>query len=242
VPVVASRIVPSAPNAFGAIATAPEGSPELRPRPPRIALYIALIAVIVGMLGVCVSILARMRSPVSPASAPAVAVAEAPRPATSDPGVKDSPADGPKAPLSAEVTLNLGARPGEARLYLDDVPLSSNPLKKSVARDSNPHTLRAEAIGYTTRTMAITFDGDKDVMIALDRSGAGRTTVTYAPPRHDSRNPPPTTAPASPPSTSVVASPPVASPVTSSSPSMGEVELPKPIKKPTRSVDTAQPW
>jgi len=54
--------------------------------------------------------------------------------------------------------VKLKASPPEARLFLDDAPLPSNPFSSRFPRDGAAHRLRVEAPGYTTRHELISFD------------------------------------------------------------------------------------
>jgi serine/threonine-protein kinase len=128
----------------------------------------------------------------------------------------DKPADKPAAaekPASAgEVEIVLGFQPAEAKIFLDDKPLPSNPWKGKVARDAAAHTLRVEAAGYATLTEAVTPDRDLSIakMLTKDLTADKRLA-----PRHGVAAPPP--------------------------PPPEDMAKP-PAKKPTRSLDTSNPY
>ncbi len=214
---------------------------------------VAAMALFVGLLGLGASLVMRSSfgggggsaSPgttASPATSASAVTAAAPPPAP--------------APGIGAVTISLGAKPSEAKLYLDDTLLPSNPLKRTVMRDGQPHAVRAEAFGYVTRSVAITFDSDKEVVLALDRSTtsapppmvvrggvAPRGASPASPANNPGINPP---APSPSPPSAPVAAPPAATPASNGNANakqggIQEVDLPK-GKKPVRPVDSTQPW
>ena len=72
--------------------------------------------------------------------------------------------------------LIVKAVPADARLYLDDEPLSTNPTTMVITLDGSKHRLRAEAIGYASRAELVLYDRAKvNVMLTLDRDKAGST-------------------------------------------------------------------
>jgi eukaryotic-like serine/threonine-protein kinase len=131
-------------------------------------------------------------------------------------------------PVVTEVNISFAARPREAVIFLDDEPLASNPARRSVPRDGSQHTVRVEAKGHATRTVTVLYDGEKELVVALDRAvvatpavGPQRpTTPTHVP------SPPP---PAPPPATTV------APPATPPSPNVTPVD-PRP-KRPDVRID-----
>ena len=158
-------------------------------------------------------------------------------PAKTAVSVPSAVAEPPMSAAPAEVTISVAARPADAKLYLDDVVLASNPIKLKLVRDGRPHALRAEAAGHTTRSVATTFDLDKEVILALDR--AATPTRAWAPargePKASSAAPPVAASPAAPKET---AGPAVPVPTTKN---MDELDT-KRTKRPIRALDTAQPW
>jgi hypothetical protein len=86
------------------------------------------------------------------------------------------------------VTITLTASPLEAKLYLDDEPLPSNPFSKRILPDSDAHVIRAQAPGYSARKESLSFDKDTSVILRLERtkatastSGARRTSSSDKP-------------------------------------------------------------
>ncbi|MFO0755825.1 MAG: serine/threonine-protein kinase [Byssovorax sp.] len=71
------------------------------------------------------------------------------------------------ASAPAAVTLKLAATPPEAKLFLDDKPLESNPWKGSLPVDAKMHKLRIEAPGYLTRVEDIEIDRDRAMELSL---------------------------------------------------------------------------
>jgi serine/threonine-protein kinase len=69
-----------------------------------------------------------------------------------------SAAPPPETPAAALCEVKLKASPAEARLFLDDAPLPSNPFSSRFPRDGAAHRLRVEAPGYATRNELISFD------------------------------------------------------------------------------------
>ena len=57
------------------------------------------------------------------------------------------------SPGSTEVEVNIAAYPQEAKLYLDDRLLMSNPFKAKLAKDPASHRLRIEAPGFVGRAL-----------------------------------------------------------------------------------------
>ena len=151
--------------------------------------------------------------------------------------------------LPGSVTLSFEAKPVEAKLYLDDVAIGQNPFKQAFKRDGKSHTFRGEATGYVTRSVALNFDSDKEIVLALDKAEKSASFAALA--RGPSASPPSPHAgrPAAPKtplpqdSQPPVPSAPAVASVVSAAPSSGmqEVELPK-SKRPPRPVDTGRPW
>jgi eukaryotic-like serine/threonine-protein kinase len=72
---------------------------------------------------------------------------------------------------AGETSLEISVTPLNARLFLDDRPLGSNPFQGKLARNGANHILRAEAPGYRTREMQITLDKDRSIDFALQSVG-----------------------------------------------------------------------
>jgi eukaryotic-like serine/threonine-protein kinase len=93
--------------------------------------------------------------------------------------VKDDEVD----PFGNKLTaLTSKALPAGSRLYLDNVLLPTNPATAKYPRDGKPHQLRAEAVGFVTKTQNITFDSPRvNVAITLDRDPRPATPARATP-------------------------------------------------------------
>jgi serine/threonine-protein kinase len=67
------------------------------------------------------------------------------------------------------VAVNLSARPVEAKLYLDDIALETNPFSAEMPRDGAMHHVRAEAPGYVASRTEIILDRDAAIVLALEK-------------------------------------------------------------------------
>jgi serine/threonine-protein kinase len=74
-------------------------------------------------------------------------------------------AEAPPAPTSA--TIEFKVTPGEAKLFLDDEPLPSNPTSKVLHVDSSVHRLRATADGFNSATAEFTVTRDTSLSLEL---------------------------------------------------------------------------
>src|SRR5260221_25107 len=74
---------------------------------------------------------------------------------------------------ATKVSLRLSASPSEAKLYLDNEQLPSNPYTGAMTADGNQHTVPAEAQGYSSSSTAFILDRDADIVLALERSKTG---------------------------------------------------------------------
>lgn len=86
--------------------------------------------------------------------------------------------------LSADqsVELSVSATPAQARLFLDNRPLPSNPYKGQLSKDNANHLVRAEAVGYRTATLNVRLDRNTENMIVLtpEAPGAEAPAVSIA--------------------------------------------------------------
>jgi serine/threonine protein kinase len=71
------------------------------------------------------------------------------------------------APATSTVELRLSASPPGARIFLDGVPLASNPWRGGVARDEAPHRIWIEAPGFLPWTESVILDKDRTVDVVL---------------------------------------------------------------------------
>ena len=80
--------------------------------------------------------------------------------------------------------LRVSAQPADAQLFLDDRRLI-NPYAAPHERDASEHELRVEATGYQTVKRAVRFDGDLEVVVALEATNTAREAPSaQSPPRH----------------------------------------------------------
>jgi serine/threonine-protein kinase len=85
-------------------------------------------------------------------------------------------APGPTATAAARVSVELQASPAEAKLFLDDEPLSANPSTKLMLADGKAHVLRAEAPGFAKATSE--FSPTQDTTVALNLTPVDHATHT----------------------------------------------------------------
>ncbi|HTV24506.1 MAG TPA: serine/threonine-protein kinase [Polyangiaceae bacterium] len=112
---------------------------------------VALGALLAGGLA-----LTRSAPPTPPVVAAPVVIPAAPAP------------DVEKAPsVPDRVRLSVVVAPQEARLFLDNRRLASNPFRDSLPRDTAEHTFRAEAEGFEPHTERIRLDADADLTVYL---------------------------------------------------------------------------
>lgn len=191
--------------------------------------------VLVGALGMSAAALF-MRP-----AAPATIVTTVTQPATDT-----APVAQPSDPARGEVTLTFAAKPSEAKLFLDDQPLPSNPyVSTKQAKDGSHHALRAEAKGYAAKSVVVIFDSDKEIVIALDKTPTV-VAVPYNPPQRQSsnsssnasKNPAPVVEPQA--AAPVVA--PTPAPKPTPSPQDPTSLPPAPGRKPVRTLDSNNMW
>jgi serine/threonine-protein kinase len=141
---------------------------------------------IVGLLVAAGVLFFRLRAQPSP---PTTAATEA----------KPTEALGTPAPAATGATLHLSASPPQAKLFLDDQELPSNPASKLLPIDGSKHRLRAEAEGFLPEVVELSPTQDDSIVLALkpapasSSSGAPRRFVggrKYVPP--PAKMPPPT--------------------------------------------------
>ncbi|WP_394841501.1 TonB family protein [Pendulispora brunnea] len=92
------------------------------------------------------------------------------------------------ATADAFTVLKVEVVPHSASVFVDDVPLSSNPAQARFTRDKQAHRVLGEAPGYTRQVQLVVYDeGEKQVTIQLEREGAPPPPVGgghTAPPRN----------------------------------------------------------
>lgn len=69
---------------------------------------------------------------------------------------------------AVQVRLNIDVEPAQAKLFLDNQPLT-NPLPAEYRADGALHEIRAEAAGYVPRIVSVKFETDVLVVLALGR-------------------------------------------------------------------------
>jgi serine/threonine-protein kinase len=143
--------------------------------------------------------------------------------------------------------LKVRASPPEARLFLDDAPLPSNPFTAKFPKDGASHRLRAEAPGFVSKTELVTLSGNVDTEVRLEKvaeasepaakggvpTPAGKGLPTN--PGGSGKNAATTTTAAATATTATAAPPP---------PDPNTLPTPKNDKnsKPKRALDTDDPW
>ena len=81
-----------------------------------------------------------------------------------------APATAGSAPSPATIEVRLTARPEQAKMFLDDTALGTNPFVGRFKRDEGPHTLRIEAEGHASVTRPISFASDQTLEVALEKA------------------------------------------------------------------------
>ncbi len=98
-----------------------------------------------------------------------------------------------------QASLVFRAEPPTAKLYLDDVPLASNPHAQSMVKDGSTRTVRADAKGFVPKSVRVVIDQDKEVILHLDKmepAAPHAAPAAVARPRVVAKPGPPSTAPA----------------------------------------------
>jgi serine/threonine-protein kinase len=81
-------------------------------------------------------------------------------------GVAAGPAAFTPSPLLS-ATVSMRAQPPSARLFLDEQPLSQNPISMPLVLDGSPRRLRAEAAGYQSGEVTFVATRDRQVEVLL---------------------------------------------------------------------------
>jgi serine/threonine-protein kinase len=134
------------------------------------------------------------------------------------------------AAAEATVNLSISAEPPEARLFLDDVALATNPFHGAMARSTLARRLRATAPGFATEERLVTFDRDLSLEMALKPAA-----IAIAIPSATPTTTPTTAAAAAPRSGPVTAGP---SAPHAATPAPGDTIGGPPRKKPRQIDDT----
>ncbi len=157
------------------LASSPTGSIISRsrvtaaPQPPQKKVGLLLLGLL-GLLAVVAVVVLLVRKPSS-----------GPGPIASASVVHDQPkSDGLKEVVTPNVTVFIRAEPSSAKIYLDDVQLESNPQAVSLTQNS-VHTVRAEAKGYTTKSIMMTTEANKETLLSLDKDKSDSPPVVWQP-------------------------------------------------------------
>ena len=162
-PVSGIPTTPSITSASSLFASA-SSSGEIAARSGRRGVIAAAAIAAGGLL--TIAFWAFTRTPAAPLPPPASAAAS----------VESAAIARPPTP-TADVELNIGASPPDARLFLDDRPLESNPYKGNLPGDAKPHQLRVEARGYATQSRSITLDRNVVLELALQKEGSAERPI-----------------------------------------------------------------
>jgi serine/threonine-protein kinase len=163
--------VPAATTGAYGQSSASTPAPAAAPK-RRTALIVAVAGVVV--VGGVVAVFAlrgggKQDDPGAAAPPPAAAAVTAPAP---------TPAPTPApAPVEPKIKITLSAKPAEAKLFLDEAALPSNPYATELKPDGSGHKLRAEAPGHAPQTHFVVFDQDRalDIVLVADAPPAGAT-------------------------------------------------------------------
>jgi hypothetical protein len=100
---------------------------------------------------------------------------------------------------AAEVSVEITVRPASAKIFIDGIPVPHNPHQMKAARSDASHEIRAEAEGYETRSLVVSFDRDRGLDMMLNKAapppasppttvaratGTGITAPAHAAPAH----------------------------------------------------------
>jgi serine/threonine-protein kinase len=67
----------------------------------------------------------------------------------------------------SRVRLKLGARPPQARIFMDGVPLRTNPFEGEFVRDGSTHFVHVAAEGFMSITRSVVMDHNLDMEVSL---------------------------------------------------------------------------
>jgi eukaryotic-like serine/threonine-protein kinase len=165
-----------------------------------------------------------------PASSPSANALAAPPAASS----------APDAPPTLLTRVLVAASPTQAQLFIDEVPLSSNPASAAFLRDSQLHRVRAEAPGYRGEIKLVAYDVQEQVVtLNLQREGASAPAPAAPPAAPRPRDP---GRPAPPAGGNAQASPPTPPQAPPPAPPADEPLKPPPPKQAAPKLDRESPW
>jgi len=78
------------------------------------------------------------------------------------------------APSTTTIEIHLSAKPDQAKLFLDDTALPSNPFVGRFKRDDKPHLFRVEADGHLAAQRPLSFASDQTMEVALEKADPTR--------------------------------------------------------------------
>ena len=105
------------------------------------------------------------------------------------------------AEAPSTVTVQIAATPPEARIFLDDVALATNPFKGTMPKSSQARKLRVQAEGFAPEERLLTLDRDVQIELSLRASAASpppQASATSSAPTAENPGSPPIFAPGKP--------------------------------------------
>ncbi|MET0389992.1 MAG: hypothetical protein ABW321_28725, partial [Polyangiales bacterium] len=157
-------------------------------------------------------------------------------PPPSDAPRLDAPSPAPSPlhePDEATLQLRVSAKPAGASLWLDDEPLTGNPVVERRVIDNRLHVLRAAGPGLRSQERIVAFDGDHAVSFKLAH-------LARAPERRVRAEAQPGVTPTADPPTNVT-SPTVTTPP-KAAPDEWSFDAPLPRKRSARAIDLEDPY
>ncbi|MEO6418976.1 MAG: serine/threonine-protein kinase, partial [Polyangiaceae bacterium] len=150
----------------GPVSSMMPGPPEVR-RKGRLAMLAGIGVVALGVLVVAAT---GYRKPVVIEVAPPVVTT-------------------PVQVAAPQVVVSVKATPSQAKIYLDDVPLPTNPATSTFVKDGTSHRLRVEAPGFQKKVDFITYDSNTvSIDITLEPDVVAAKPAAVWPPVKGGRN------------------------------------------------------
>jgi serine/threonine protein kinase len=122
-------------------------------------ITVAVAVAALALSGVLVLTTRQHHEPVASPSAPTASVSTAAPQASA--GLSDNQGD--------TIELLVLVSPPDARVLLDGVPLTGNPIRARVPKDGRLHVVQAAADGFERAEQGVAFDADVTVKLALQR-------------------------------------------------------------------------
>lgn len=163
------------------------------------------------------------------------------KPLATDPVVV-APAPPPTQAAAPQVVVSVKATPPQAQIFLDDVPLPTNPSSSTFVKDGASHRLRAEAPGFQKKLEFITYDSNTvSIDITLEADPPPKPATVYSPPpKRNGSSPTAAQQAAAAAAAQAAAAQSATQPVAATEPP--PVHTPKPVAKPGTTPDTGDPW